>query len=194
MICEQCKEHHPGTYASGRFCSVSCSRRFSTSLKRQEISTKISDRLRHRRRTLSDTKTCQKCGKEFRHEHTNDKHCVDCRIIRPRVVLLNENDAVEYIKTNGHPPPFGKMRKLLQQTRSHQCVLCKGVTWMGSPIPLTLDHIDGNPENDHPENLRWVCANCDRLLPTFGSKNRGRGRKERKLQKRREANMLKSML
>ncbi len=30
-----------------------------------------------------------------------------------------------------------------------------------------MDHINGNPKDDRLENLRWVCPNCDRQLPTY---------------------------
>lgn len=40
-ICEKCNIEHNGSYASGRFCSVKCSRSFSTSIKRKEINQKV---------------------------------------------------------------------------------------------------------------------------------------------------------
>jgi hypothetical protein len=48
--------------------------------------------------------------------------------------------------------------------------------WMGQPIPIILDHIDGNSDNWAIINLRLVCPNCDAQLPTFKSKNIGHGR------------------
>ena len=35
--CENCKNEHDGSYGSGRFCSIKCSRGFSTKEKRKEI-------------------------------------------------------------------------------------------------------------------------------------------------------------
>lgn len=40
--CENCGNEHDGTYGSGRFCSIKCSRGFSTKAKRKEINEKIS--------------------------------------------------------------------------------------------------------------------------------------------------------
>ena len=45
--------------------------------------------------------------------------------------------------------------------------------WNGKPLPLILDHVNGNPRNNTPGNLRFLCANCDSQLPTRGGKNIG---------------------
>lgn len=47
---------------------------------------------------------------------------------------------------------------------------------MGMTLESVLDHIDGDATNNARENLRMVCPNCDSQLPTFKSKNRGKGR------------------
>lgn len=47
---------------------------------------------------------------------------------------------------------------------------------MGMTLEFVLDHIDGDATNNTRENLRMVCPNCDSQLPTFKSKNRGKGR------------------
>lgn len=43
--------------------------------------------------------------------------------------------------------------------------------WMGKPLTLTLDHINGNNKDNRINNLRWLCPNCDRQQSTFGAKN-----------------------
>ena len=69
-----------------------------------------------------------------------------------------------------------RIRNYLIEQCNNTCAICKLNTWMGKPIPLTLDHIDGNSYNNRPENLRMICPNCDRQTETYGSKNRGNGR------------------
>lgn len=57
------------------------------------------------------------------------------------------------------------------------CALCGlPATWQGKPLRLVLDHVDGDSTNNRRDNLRLVCPNCDSQLPTFKSRNRGRGR------------------
>lgn len=71
-------------------------------------------------------------------------------------------------------------RNVLLRTRGHQCEVCKRRIWRGQPIPLSLDHIDGNAENNGAGNLRLICLNCHGLTPTYAGRNRGRGRAERR--------------
>jgi len=39
-----------------------------------------------------------------------------------------------------------------------------------------LDHIDGDSGHNARSNLRLICPNCDSQLPTYKSRNKGRGR------------------
>lgn len=42
-----------------------------------------------------------------------------------------------------------------------------GLTGNEVDTPLTLDHINGINNDNRLENLRFICANCDRMNPTF---------------------------
>ena len=60
MICEKCGKEHDGTYGSGRFCSQSCSRSFSSMQNREETNRKVSLKL-----TRREIKFCKECGIEL---------------------------------------------------------------------------------------------------------------------------------
>lgn len=68
------------------------------------------------------------------------------------------------------------LKRYLKKTRPHMCESCQNTDWMGQSIPLQMDHIDGNSENQDLSNLRLLCPNCHAQTPTFGAKNRGNGR------------------
>lgn len=67
-------------------------------------------------------------------------------------------------------------KRYLVEIRGHLCEICNNTEWMGKPIPIVLDHIDGNSENSLIANLRLVCGNCNMQLPTFAGRNKGNGR------------------
>lgn len=46
--------------------------------------------------------------------------------------------------------------------------------------PLEVDHIDGDSNNNRPENLRLLCPNCHALTPTYKNRNKGHGRHKRR--------------
>jgi len=67
-----------------------------------------------------------------------------------------------------------KNRLLKEGVFKHQCMNCKRSKWLDQPVPLELDHIDGNNKNNRLDNLRLLCPNCHALTPTYRSKNRSR--------------------
>lgn len=72
------------------------------------------------------------------------------------------------------------IRKYLLNVRGHQCEECKNCIWNDQPIPLEMDHIDGNHENNNLDNLRLLCPNCHALTSTYKAKNTGNGRASRR--------------
>lgn len=73
------------------------------------------------------------------------------------------------------------LKRHLLEIYGHKCVMCNHSEWLGDPIPLELDHIDGNAGNNFPKNLRLLCPNCHAKTPTHKAKNKGNGRGSRGL-------------
>lgn len=63
----------------------------------------------------------------------------------------------------------------------YKCAICGlPAKWQGKPLTLTLDHKNGINGDNRLENLRWVCPNCDRQLPTYSRGAKGLVQKEQK--------------
>ena len=89
------------------------------------------------------------------------------------------------VLSTGRAKPTNRIAKrYLKQKRGVACEICKDTehNFGGTvvPMPLILDHIDGNSDNWKLSNLRLVCGRCDMLLPTYKAKNRGNGRHYRR--------------
>lgn len=63
--------------------------------------------------------------------------------------------------------------------------VCSACSWSEcnpttGKVPLEIDHIDGNSDNNLEDNLRLLCPNCHSLTANYRNLNRGNGRKWRR--------------
>jgi hypothetical protein len=52
-----------------------------------------------------------------------------------------------------------------------KCSRCNLAEWLGQPIPLELDHIDGDNSNNDLANIRLLCPNCHAFTQTYRGRN-----------------------
>ena len=52
-----------------------------------------------------------------------------------------------------------------------RCALCGINTWLGKPLSLELDHLNGRSKDNRLENLRLLCPNCHSQTETFSGRN-----------------------
>lgn len=74
------------------------------------------------------------------------------------------------------------LRRYLLEKYNYKCSICG---WsQENPythnIPLEIEHVDGNYQNNSEDNLTVLCPNCHSLTATYKGANRGHGRKQRK--------------
>lgn len=66
-----------------------------------------------------------------------------------------------------------KRRLLAEGIFQYRCVSCGLEDWLGSPIPLEIDHRNGDRRDNRLENLRLLCPNCHAMTVTYRGKNKG---------------------
>jgi hypothetical protein len=68
-------------------------------------------------------------------------------------------------------------RRLLQAgLLENRCQECGLSEWLGEPLTVQIDHINGIKDDYRLENLRMLCPNCHSQTETHGSRNRRRER------------------
>ena len=150
-VCLQCLEDIPYEKRKAKFCCKSCATKWSNRTHPKKTRTKVCRACSNV--TFSDQTFCSDCIQQGRHLHI--KELSDCCTDSTR-------------------------KRCLLRPRPHQCQQCDLTEWRGQPIPLEMDHIDGDSANNAESNLQLICPNCHAQSPYNKGKNKGRGRQVRK--------------
>lgn len=123
---------------------------------------------------------CKNCGTEhnvkgiqFANKYCNNK----CQVEYQRKVRINQwiNEGIN--PTGLQIPNW--VKHYLSEKHGYKCSVCSLTDWHGEEIILECDHIDGNPHNNVPDNLRLICPNCHSQTHSFKGRNAGNGRTTR---------------
>jgi 5-methylcytosine-specific restriction endonuclease McrA len=153
--CKQCDGILPYSRRSESFCGHSCAATYSNT----------------RRESRAKLVVCPGCGTNT----SNPKFCSN----QCQRDLESEQRRQRILAGESLSPKV--MKAYLIEQAHGACQICSIDSWLGKPILLILDHIDGDSSNGSLQNLRVICSNCDAQLPTYKSRNRGHGRHARKI-------------
>ena len=119
---------------------------------------------------------CENCNKSipFKGYTNNHKFCNNkCQANYKKKICL-ERDTQFFLEGKSLKRP--NQRRVLAALRGYACEVCNISSWNGKDLVLQVDHINGDPYNNTPENLRLICPNCHSQTDTFAGANRGNGR------------------
>ena len=138
MNCENCNASHSGVYGSGRFCSNTCARGFSTKLKRKEINDKVSNTLSLK---LNNGLTKQEV--------------VQRKIAEKHASYLRETEITTLYDLSART-----VTKIIRRMK----LPCSQCDWYVNDVVGDLHHIIPKKQggsNEHT-NITYICPNCHR--------------------------------
>lgn len=85
----------------------------------------------------------------------------------------------ELLRKGSHVQSYKLKQKLFaEQLKERKCESCLTERWLDHPVPLELDHINGDTTDNRLENLRILCPNCHALTKTYRGKKLAKCRDE----------------
>ena len=123
---------------------------------------------------------CYNCSKEIK---TRNKYCsIKCQKEYEYNVYIDKWKNGEETGNRGDYQISMYIKRYLYNKYKNKCARCGWgeVNKYTGNIPLEVEHIDGNYENNREENLILLCPNCHSLTSTYKGANLNNGRKSRK--------------
>lgn len=93
-----------------------------------------------------------------------------------RIRQTPEDLLIEMEREHPRRVPNGRLKRALKELGvAERCALCgTDPFWRGRPLPLEVDHIDGNWRNNRVDNVRLLCPNCHSATDTYRGRNKRR--------------------
>ena len=158
-----------------KFCTNSCSASYNNSLRPKKVKiTKVNEKINKRKRNsyhLRKKKKCVNCYSITTNKYCNSK----CQNEHRTNLIFNK------IESGDLTLNFRQYKKYLIEKYGNACMECgwSKVNSISNKVPIELEHIDGNSENNSLNNLKLLCPNCHSLTPTYKGLNKGNGRHSR---------------
>ena len=119
---------------------------------------------------------CLNCGKEIiDKKRKNRKYCCNqCQQYyqwKQEIQIIEQQNNFQINGINEFNARR-KAKKYLIEKYGNKCSICGTTHWLGKPILLIADHINGDATDNSINNIRLICSNCDATLDTYKAKNK----------------------
>lgn len=129
--------------------------------------------------SLSMAEACSKLGLHF---NTFKKHALKYGCYNPNQGMKGGKKKIPKLKFNLEKWNNNELLNISRATLRKWiwklklipfiCNKCKSEKWLGEPIPLEINHIDGNNSNHRKNNIELLCPNCHTLTDNYRGRNK----------------------
>lgn len=124
---------------------------------------------------------CLNCGKDITSaKNTTHKYCSNrCQRdyeYKKWVEQYKKDNSIAKSTKWGQIPK--SLRRYIFEKYDNKCCKCgwSEINPHTQTLPLEIDHINGDSEDNSEDNLQLLCPNCHSLTPSYRGANRGHGR------------------
>ncbi len=146
-----------------KFCNNSCSASYNNRLREKRIKT---------------TNKCLVCGTEIKNGYKFCSNQCSSDYQYMQYIIKWKNGTIDGSTKSNLWKSYSKhIRRYLFEKYNSKCSRCG---WgeeniYSHSIPLEVEHIDGNSQNNSEDNLTLLCPNCHSLTSTYRGLNKGSG-------------------
>ena len=179
--CKECGKEILSRWGK-QFCSRSCAvaynnKRRKKTQKEDNISCAVSEKKISKE---EQEYTCEYCGSVFKSKDRNRRFC-STKCNRDNNAKQKAAKTIEKwlsgdlkVKSCNKIPE--SVRRFLFQKTDYKCEECgfEGYNKLTNNTILQIHHVDGNCENNKPENLKVLCPNCHAMTENYMALNKGK--------------------
>lgn len=145
--------------AEKKFCDNSCAASYNNKLR------------------TSFNNFCLNCNKNIK---ANKKFCD--RNCNSQYDILQTYQKIEAGDTSFHQDTIKRYLVYKYGSKCMECGWCD-IHPITGKVPIQMEHIDGNSQNNELSNLKLLCPNHHSLTLTYGALNKGNGREKRRMKR-----------
>lgn len=179
VVCLNCGQDFTSLKNENRkFCSQSCSTTLNNIKRNKKLIEIENKKIKIKKvRKNKNVGKCLNCEIEINRDNGKNyqKYCSN-------ICQVKYEEKIKFEKVeNNESTSIVSIKKYLIKKYGNKCMECGWceTNKTSNKIPIELEHIDGNSENNNLENLKLLCPNCHSLTPTYKALNRGNGRHKR---------------